>query len=175
VGYIKMTMLLVADYHFVITSIGLILIGLTLIYSLIKVRFKLSFYLSIAMMCSLMFFALPLLKEFYNNNQFSNLSHLKQDANTKNTPLFVKGYIAPELLWEYGSNISVLKSEKDVSSLQKFGLITQEDISKLLIKDFKITLKERIDLNYIVKKSGKGNNRLITQFYLLEKNRDSLN
>jgi len=173
VSYIKLPMLFVADFHFILTSFTLTLIGLALIYSLIKINFKLSFYLSVAMMCSLLLFGLPLLKEFYNNTQFNNLSHLKQDVNTKNTPLFVKGYIAPELLWEYGSNISVLKSEKDVSSLQKFGLITQEDISKLLIKDFKFTLKERVDLNYMVKKSGKGNNRLITQFYLLEKKQDS--
>lgn len=174
VGSIKMPFL-ITDFHFIITSVILILIGLLLIYSLIKTQFKRSFYLSIMMMCSIIIFALPLLKQFYNNNKFSNLSHLNQEESIKNAPLFVKGYIAPELLWEYGSNIPVLKSETDVSSLQKFELVTQEDISKSLLKDFKITLKERIDLNYIVKKSGKGNNRLITQFYLLEKKRDSLN
>ncbi len=175
VGYVKFPMLLVADYHFVLTSIVLILIGLTLIYSLIKNNFKYSFYLSIAMMCSLLFFSLPLLKEFYNNPKFNNLSHLKQSPQTKNISLFVKGYIAPELLWEYGTAIPVYQSANDIKNLSKFGLITQEKLDSTLLKTNKITLKQQIDLNYIVKKSGKGNTRLITQFYLLEKKRDSLN
>ncbi len=173
IAYIKLPMLLVADVYFVITSIALLIIGFTLIYSLIKSDFKRSFYLSIAMICSIVLFALPLLKEFYNNNQFNNLSHLKRDKQTKNVPLFVKGYVAPELIWEYGTAIPVLKSEKDIITLQKFGLITQEKLSGTLLKGFKIALKQHIDLNYIVKKSGKRNSRLVSQFYLLEKKRDS--
>jgi len=173
IGYIKLPMLLVADYHFIISSIVLILIGLTLIYSLVKINFKKSFYLSVAMMCSLMLFGLPMLKEFYNNPQFNNLSHLKQEALTQNTALYVKGYIAPELLWEYGTAIPEYKSANDIKNHSKFGLVTQEKLDGTLLKQFKITLEQRIDLNYMVKKSGKGNARLITQFYLLEKKRDS--
>jgi len=175
VGYIKLPMLLVSDYHYIITSIVLVLIGLALIYSFIKTNFKLSFYLSITMMCSLMLFSLPLLKEFYNNPKFNNLSHLKQDALTQNTALYVKGYIAPELLWEYGGAIPVYKSANDIKDLSKFGLISQEELDSSLLNRFKTILKQRIDLNYMIKKSGKGNNRLITTFYLLEKKRDSLN
>jgi len=172
-AYLKLPMLLVADFNFKLTSFVLILIGLILIYSLIKTNFKLSFYLSIAMMCSIVLIGLPLLKEFYNNTRFNNLSTLKQDPKTKDVPFFVKGYIAPEFIWEYGAPIKPLKSEKDLASFQKFGLITQEKLSGTLLKDFKIVLKQHIDLNYIVKKSGKRNSRLVSQFFLLEKKRDS--
>jgi 4-amino-4-deoxy-L-arabinose transferase-like glycosyltransferase len=172
-AYVKLPMLLVGDFNFKLTSFVLILIGLTLIYSLIKTNFKLSFYLSITMMCSIVLIGLPLLKEFYNNNRFNNLSTIKQDPKTKDIPFFVKGYIAPEFIWEYGTPIKPLKSEKDLASFQKFGLITQEKLSDTLLKDFKIALKQHIDLNYIVKKSGKRNSRLVSQFYLLEKKRDS--
>jgi len=174
VGYLKRPTLL-SDYHFIITSIALILIGLALIYTLYKTHFKISFYLSIAMMCSLIFFALPLLKEFYNNEKFNNLSHLKQEVNIKDAPLLVKGYIAPELLWEYGEAIPVYKSVEAIKNESEFGLLTQEELPPILLKQFKTVLKQRIDLNYIIKKSGKGNKRLTTQFYLLKKKRDSLN
>jgi len=175
VGYLKLPMLLVADFNFKLTAFVLILIGLALIYNLANSNFKKSFYLSVTMMCSLVLFGLPLLKKFYNNPKFNNLSHLKQEALTQNTALYIKGYIAPELLWEYGSAIPIYKSENNIKTLSKFGLITREKLPATLLKHFKTTLKQRIDLNYIVKKSGKENNRLITQFYLLEKKQDSIN
>jgi len=174
VGFIKFPTL-EANSHFILLAIVLLLIGFALIYYLVKTHFKKSFYLSIAMMCSIMLFGLPLLKEFYNNKQFINLSQLKKDNQTKDVPLFVKGYIAPELLWEYGKPIDTFKNYEEVAALNKFGIISQNSLSDNLKKDFNIVLKQRIDLNYMIKKSGKGNNRLITQFYLLEKKRDSLN
>jgi len=175
IAYLKLPMLSVTTMHYILISITLIIIGIAITYALLKTHFKSAFYFSIAMMCSIMLFGIPLLKEFYNNPQFNNLSHLKHEKSTQNTPLFVKGYIAPELLWEYGKVIPVYKSEKDIETFFKFGLITTEKLPPTLLKRFKTILKQRIDLNYMVKKSGKGNNRLITQFYLLEKKRDSLN
>ena len=174
VGYLKRPSLL-TDYHFMITFIVLILFGLAIIYTLLKTYFDKSFYLSIAMMGCLMFFGLPLFKAFYNNPQFKNISILKQEPLLKNTPLFVKGYIAPELLWEYGEAIPVYKSVDAIKNESEFGLLTQEELPPLLLKQFETVLKERIDLNYIIKKSGKGNKRLTTQFYLLKKKRDSFN
>ncbi|MFK5889178.1 MAG: glycosyltransferase family 39 protein [Flavobacteriaceae bacterium] len=162
-------------FNFWIQAVVLISISFLIFRSLWQKNYKQSFYTSIALMCSIMFLSLPLIKGLYNNPKFNNLSHLKQDALTQNTALYVKGYIAPELLWEYGTTIPVYKSENDIKDLSKFGLITQEKLDSSLLNHFKTILKQRIDLNYMVKKSGKGNNRLITSFYLLEKKRDSLN
>lgn len=160
--------------YFWLTTIALFSIGLFFIRSLWQSNFKKSFYLSITMMCSLMLFSLPLLKGFYNNAQFNNLSHLKIDSQTKDVPLFVKGYIAPELLWEFGEPIDTFKDFNEITGLNKFGVITQDSLSYDILKNFNINLKQRIDINYIVTQTGKGNNRLITQFYLLEKKQDSI-
>ncbi len=149
-------------------------IGVILIKSLWQSNYKKSFFASVALMCSIMLFGLPLLKSFYNNPNFKNISQVKQLPQMQSVPVFVKGYIAPELLWEYGEPIDTFKDIDEVSPLDTLGLITQDSLPIAYKKKYHIILKDHYDLNYMVNKLGKGNSRLLTDFYILEKKQDSI-
>ena len=169
VSYFKLPMLLVGDIHYLLLSVFLICIGLTLIYNMVKNNFKHSFYLAVTMMCGIILFGLPLLKEFYDNPNFKNINEIRQDPQTKSISLFVQGYLAPEFIWELGEPITRIKSPKELPSQNKIGLFIADSLPKTYLKTHKIILQQDYDLNYFMNKSGKRKSRLITHFYLLEK------
>lgn len=174
-GLLRYHLILMAHpINFGLALICLYTIGIILIQSLWQSNYKKSFFASVALMCSIMLFGLPLLSSFYNNPNFKNISQVKQLPKMQSVPIFVKGYIAPELLWEYGEPIDTFKDFDEISPLDTLGLITQDSIPSAYKKTYNIILKDHYDLNYMVNKSGKGNSRLLTDFYILEKKQDSI-
>lgn len=174
-GLLRYRLILMAHpISFGLTLIALFTIGVILIQSLWQTNYRKSFFASVALMCCIVLFALPLLKSFYNNPNFKNINQVKQLSQIQSVPIFVKGYIAPELLWEYGEPIDTFNDIDEISPLDIFGLITQDSLPSVYKKDYQVILNQHYDLNYMVNKSGKGNSRLITDFYLLEKKKDSM-
>lgn len=173
-GLLKYRPVLMAHpINFGLTLIALFSVGFVLIKSLWQTNYKLSFYGSIALMCCIVFFGLPLLKSFYNNPDFKNSNQIKQLSQMQGVPIFVKGYIAPEFLWEYGEPIETIADIGEISPLNSFGLIMQDSLPSVYKNNYQVILYQRYDLNYMLDKSGKGNRRLLTNFYLLEKKQDS--
>ncbi|PIV16827.1 MAG: hypothetical protein COS42_07975 [Flavobacteriales bacterium CG03_land_8_20_14_0_80_35_15] len=155
-------------------SIVLVAIGIYIIKTLWQTDYKQSFYASIALMCSVMILGLPLLKGFYNNPNFKSIHQLKQWSELQAIPVFVKGYIAPELLWEYGEPIETIEDINEINSLSQFGLITQDSLPSAYKNAYQVILNQHYDLNYMRSNSGKENKRLKTEFYLLEKKQDTV-
>lgn len=156
-------------FVFALTSIVLFSIGIFIFLYLKKNNFEKVFYLNIAMMCSIMLLGFPMAKIFYDNTAFRNISELRQIDAYKNIPLYTNdAQFAPELIWELGEPVKIVKDLREIPSHETFGLLSKDSIPTAL-KDYNLQLKEQFDLNYIRKEKKGYKTRLTTKLYLAEK------
>lgn len=156
-------------FVFALISIVLFTIGIFVFIYLKRKNFEKVFYLSIAMICSIMLLGFPLAKLFYDNSEFRNISDLRQIEAYKNIPLYTTDeQFAPELIWELGEPIKIVQDLREIPSNETFGLLSKDSIPTAL-KDYNLQLKEQFDLNYISKEKKGYKTRLTTKLYLAEK------
>ncbi|WP_431111055.1 ArnT family glycosyltransferase [Winogradskyella poriferorum] len=158
-----------SDYavRYIITSIVLISIGVFIFQYLKKKNIKTVFYLCIALMLSLGFFALPLanLNVQDDYKPISELQNIKID-------LYHLDYIAPEMIYNYGDKIPSIKADEGyhIPIEKTFHLLTrtkQPDTIEVLSKLYKMEFIDTYDLNRASKDSRAYNKRLVNQLYKL--------
>ena len=158
---------------YILTSIVLAGIGIAIFYFLKKDKYQPVFFLTVAFICGIMVFGFPLSNALLNNPEFRNFSELRELAEAEDFQVYEYNAETPEIIWEYGEPIP--KLEKDnlkLPSAEKFGVILLEKDSlfiNTLKRDFRILSSERYDLNYVNPEAGGYKDRLIRQFYLLER------
>lgn len=159
--------------RFIITSIIFFSIGLFVIISLKRQSIKTTFYLSILFMICLGFFGLPLIHS-QKQIHYKSLSHLKSNP----TPLYHVGYIAPEVIYDYGGKIPEVSINDDTMPYKasEFNLLTYDldpEQLDLWSQNYHIEFVGTYDLNFSSKDRRGYKKRLVNQLYHLQRKRIS--
>lgn len=157
-------------FIFIITSIVLATIGVSILLQLIRKNIKAVFLLTVAFFISVFIFGLPLSKTFISDG-FKPISALKEENEQRNIKLYAFNYIAPESIWQYGTIIP----QTYINSLplaNEFGmLVNAMSTEEESILKQKYTIKEitTYDLNHAKKGTKQYNKRLFSTYYILKK------
>jgi hypothetical protein len=125
------------------------------------------------MVCAFLF-ALPLSKTQIDIN-YTPISTLQNELETKNLKLYSFGSISPEMIWQYGSKIPVLKSiseDLEFPKEKQFGLLSSElsETDKALFqKQYNMKYIKTYDLNISSEDSRSHKLRLQKDYYILTK------
>ena len=159
---------------FILLSIGLFIIGVFMFRNLFRKRIQAVFYLTIAFITTVIWFGLPLSKAITNNPEYKPLSELKRWENEKNLKVYEFSDMTPELIWDYGDKMLLLKND-DIYSIPKenqFGVL----VSKEGFQDFENTFSNfktekitRYDMNPKGADSRTHKTRLYRDLYIVTK------
>ena len=160
--------------QFIIASLVLFGIGISLFLSLKRKQFKLTFYCYIAFMIAAFVCVSPL-SRIQIQEDYNPISSLKAEAKQEGITVYTLGGVSPEIIWQYGDKIKSIKTPEqglhfpdDVS----FGLLVQSlsDRDKALLSEqYDLVLKEHFDLNTASKDSRNHRDRLTNDYYILTK------
>ena len=157
---------------YVLTSIVLFGIGSAIIYFLVKKKFPVVFYLTVAFICGIIVVGFPLSNALLNNPDFHNFSELQKEK-PEGLRIYEYDQVVPEIVWEYGGPIPrIYKDSLQFPKEKKFGiLIPETDTTKLksLDKFYDIEVSDRYDLNYVNPQKRGYKSRLVRRLYVLEK------
>ena len=160
-------------FWYISASIVLVIEGILILYYLKKKKYPQVFYLTVAFICGIIVFAFPLSKAFLKNPNFRNFTELQELSKAEDFQVYEYKAETPEIIWEYGEPIPKLyRDDFELPSKERFGVILQEKDSALidtLKRDFEILSSERYDLNYVNPEASGYKDRLIRQFYLLQR------
>jgi hypothetical protein len=158
---------------YILASIVLSGIGIALLFFLKKKNYPRVFHLTVAFICGIIVFAFPLSNAFLDNPRFRNFDKLRELSEAEGFPVYEYKAETPEIVWEYGKPIPKLNKENfELPSDEKFGVILREkdmDLIDTLKRDFEVLSSERYDLNYVNPEASGYKDRLIRQFYLLQR------
>jgi 4-amino-4-deoxy-L-arabinose transferase-like glycosyltransferase len=158
-------------YHYLITSVATVLIGVLIIRNLILRKFVNVYYLTIFFMVSLFAFGLPISKIFNKNSSYKSINSLHLIETKNNIKSYSIGEITPELLWDYNGILKNIykNDELMLPTKDKFGLLVMNNdvkpITSKLNQKYNLELLATYDLNVGSKKKE----RLVRQFYLISK------
>lgn len=160
-------------FWYISASLVLFSLGIGKFYFLKKQKYPPVFYLTVAFICGIIIFAFPLSNAFLKNPNFRNFDELRSYAEAEDFRVYEYNAETPEIIWEYGKPIPKLhKDDFTLPSEEKFGIILQEKDSALidiLKGNFEVLSSERYDLNYVDPEASGYKDRLIRQFYLLQR------
>ncbi|MCW3786570.1 ArnT family glycosyltransferase [Plebeiibacterium sediminum] len=165
--FIKEFNLPLYNISFIILLCLLMAIG---IYTLINLRKK---HVSNAVVGSIFQFIvlanllLPLTKKI-ESPDYQPIDHLKGLALEKKLKVYGYGYIAPEIIWQYGEKIKNIDSDDesiDIPLENTFWLLAQNLPEKEFIQNSKITLIDTFNLNNSVGKFSSSRKRLKCNLY----------
>ncbi len=160
-------------FWYIATSVALFGIGAAIFFYLKKKNYPKVFYLTVAFICAIIIFAFPLTDSFLDNPKFNNIANLRKLEAAKDLNIYEYRYLTPELIWEYGKPIPILKDDSlRLPQEDRFGLLMyKEDTTALkdLRKIYNITPQARYDLNYVNPEKRGYKDRLIRWFYVLQK------
>jgi len=156
---------------FILTSISLFTIGVFIFIYLKNMNFEKSFYAVILFICSIMLFAIPMARSFYDNDDFLSLNSLRTMENMQNLKLYStdKNIAAPELLFQLGEPIKRVNLPEELPQQNSFGLLVNDTIPKTVSNVYNYEFIALFDENH-VKKGKRGHRaRRTLKLYLLEK------
>lgn len=148
-------------------SFAMVLIGVAMIFGMIKSRIRLLFGLQASMIFIIIIFGLPLAILIKADRNAFNISEIKRIENQENIQIYDASGLLPELIWHYGKPVPLLKpSEEKMELPPKFGVFSaEEDIYwKETLKNYNLKYKGRLDLNPTI--SPRSNKRLVRDFYI---------
>src|SRR5690606_22570429 len=103
------------------------------------------------------------------NSAFKSISPLKVAMQQKGIKTYCFGEIAPEMIWDYGSSIPVLKGEEEIiiPEGEKFAVLVipedENEFKRIFDPEYSYTLETVYDLNHNAEPGTKGHkNRLIS-------------
>lgn len=159
--------------YYALSSVALFSIGLGMLYGMIKKRFPVMFYLSIAFICAVMSLGFPLVNSLLENPDYQPVSQLQKSAERNDLPVVYYGTITPEMVWDYGEVVPEIKTPKDFPEADLFGvLVSQKDMEefrKKLPETIDIKGEQRYDINAVNPEKSGYKSRLIRQFLLLKR------
>ncbi|MBX2828008.1 MAG: glycosyltransferase family 39 protein [Flavobacteriaceae bacterium] len=137
---------------FALLSIALFSIGFLMFKHLIKKRMVPVFFLTIIFIASILCFGMPMARALTVNPEFKGLSKLNDWQQETELPVYEYAGFTPELIWDYGKPIEVLKQEGivKVPSESSFGLLVPEEHLNEFrnsFPDYSIEKVTRYDMN----------------------------
>lgn len=161
---------------FIIMATFSFLFGIFIIIQLKRKNFGVVFTTIIAFQVSILVVGFPLVKSFYNNDNFKNINEAHLIEKNQQIKSYSFGSLAPELIWEYDRVIKDIYQHNTIQlpTENTFGLFVNEDQYKdfktYFENDYHIKYITRFDLNYIInKKKLHRTTRLLCNYYILKK------
>jgi len=156
---------------YILTSICLVSIGTLLLYYLNKNRIKPVFYLTVWFIISIIFFGLPILKKLELNPDYKSISEVNLYLEKNPMPLYEFNGFTPEIIWEYGQPIKILKNGEtyDLPESKDFLLLateTQTKEMKSVFSNFNIQKIDEFDMNT---QPGQHRERLYRNLFLISR------
>ena len=162
--------------YYVLSSLALFAIGVLLFVQLKKQQIFSCFLLSIALVGAIKLLAMPLTGAMEKNTEYRSISQLRKAMQEEGLKTYCFGEIAPEIIWDYGSAIPVLKGEEEIliPEGEKFGVLViptdENEFKRIFDPEYSYTLNTVYDLNYNANPGTKGHkNRLISNLYIVQK------
>lgn len=114
---------------FVLLSLILCTLGVLIFKNLIKKRIAPVFYLTIVFIASILCFGMPMARALTVNPEFKGLAKLNDWQKETNLEVYEYAGFTPELIWDYGKPIEVLKQNNSftVPDESSFGLLVPEE------------------------------------------------
>jgi len=165
-------------HHFLIwyllTSIFLLAIGISIALFLRKKEIATVFYLTIAFIFSVLSFGLPLAKGVTHNPDYKSIVNAKPYLEKNNAKLYEFEAFTPELIWEYGEPIEVLFDGENYKIPKENGFYiltnsTEENKFKKVFADFHIQKIDSFDMNPVGLESRSHKDRLHRNMYWVER------
>ena len=158
---------------YILVGLFSLAIGLTIIHKLRKKKIKKAIYATVVFMLIAMMFLIPLSSQISGVDN-SRVKTLKELAVQHSAKIYGLNYIAPELLWSYGTKIPTLQSNGGLLKKpgdERFLLLTNsEEASRMKIfeKDYSVELLDTIDQNATSAGSKKYRERLVNLVFLMK-------
>jgi len=159
---------------FLVASVILFSIGLSIMLMLNRKRFDNIFLLVVSFMVSAFLFVLPVSRSFVTSN-YMPITKLKDSAEKDTLKVYAYNYISPEMIWQYGDRIPQIKlndSTYEFPKEKRFGMLVKDLNSKdekLLNARFRLKKKETFNLNTFNTESRQYKERLVSHYYILTK------
>ncbi|WP_248723353.1 glycosyltransferase family 39 protein [Seonamhaeicola sp. ML3] len=152
-------------FWFILSTLFLLVIGVSMLIHLKRKSLKQVFYLSVALVASICVFALPM-------SRIQNPSHYNPIKKTNNAiKVYSLGYVSPEMIWLYGDKIESYNHDKAIRE-KTFGLLTNElseKDKKHLETKYTLEHIDTYDLNKTETSSRKYRSRLKNDYFILTK------
>jgi len=162
--------------YYALSSLVLFIIGVLLFIKLRKKDLFGCFLLTIALIATIKLLAMPLMGALDKNSGYRSISSLGEVAQKEGLKIYCFGEIAPEMIWDYGTGIPVLKGEEEITipDGEKFGVLViptdENEFKRIFDPEYSYTLKTVYDLNHNAEPGTKGHrNRLISNLYIVQK------
>ncbi|MDL5514537.1 glycosyltransferase family 39 protein [Arenibacter sp. M-2] len=162
--------------YYTLSSAVIFTIGILLFIQLKKKHLFNCFLLTIALVGAIKSLALPLSGALDRNTQYKGISNLATSKAYEGLKIYCFGDIAPEMIWDYGRAIPVLKGDEEIRipEGQKFAVLVipveENEFKRIFDPEYRLTLKSVYDLNYNADPGTKGHkNRLISNLYIVQK------
>ncbi len=139
-------------FWFIVLSIVLFALGFFIFKNLFRKKITPVFFATIAFIAAILCFGMPMARALTVNPEFKGLSLLNEWQADTHLNVYEYAGFTPELIWDYGKPISVLKREGkvDIPTEDSFGLLVAEEHLKEFEAAFpnhKITKVVRYDMN----------------------------
>ncbi len=159
---------------FVLLSVVLFGIGIFMFRNLFRRNIATVFYLTIAFIVSVIWFGLPLSAAITNNPEYKPFSELQFWEKQQNLKVYEFSDMTPELIWDYGEKMKVLKEGENISIPEEnqFGVLVQEENLQLFKETFPNFRRERVaryDMNPKGKESRTHKTRLYRDLFIVSK------
>src|SRR5690606_5199387 len=159
---------------FILLSLALFTLGWSIWRALIQKRIDRAFFLTIAFMCAITTFGLPMSRSVTVNPEYRNLSTLRVWQDSSGLPVYEFAEFSPELIWDFGRSTPVLYDghEYRFPKESRFGLLAADKLEATVrshFQDYQIEQIGYFDLNNRGKSQGGHNGRLYRDFYLITK------
>jgi len=161
---------------YILASFLLVSTGGLIFFQLYKKEFKNVFYLSIFLLVAIMITVIPIGNVFViQNKNYTEISLLKDEPSNQQIQVYVLDAITPEMLWDYGSKIPMIKEIDSVykfPDVAKFGVLVNDENNlnlELWHESFTINKIAVYDLNTSALNSRSYRQRLISHYFIFEK------
>ncbi|MDN3724672.1 glycosyltransferase family 39 protein [Aequorivita sp. SDUM287046] len=159
---------------FVLLSITLFAIGILMFRNLLRRKIASVFYLTIAFIVIIIWFGLPLSAAITNNPDYKSFSELNRFGNEKQIIIYEFSDMTPELIWDYGEKMEILKTGDKVSipEEKEFGVMVSEnniEHFEAVFTPFKTKRIGRYDMNPKGRESRTHKDRLYRDLFIVTK------
>lgn len=158
----------------ILSSTVSVVCGILIFKGLITKKFYAVFYSTITFMCGLIVFGVPVSKAFYNNPAYLGADKLHAYEKKYQVKTYEGDGFVPEIGWDYGRSITELNEGRNliIPAENKFGLLLAPQNEPWIKDNFKMYAVKKlavIDLNHVPANKKGYNDRLVKNYYLLEK------
>ena len=163
-------------FYYITSSLALVAIGILLFVHLKKQRLFHCFILSVLLIAAIKSLALPLVGAVEKNPDYHTISGLRDTMAQEGIHTYTFGEIAPEMIWDYGSPIPVLKQDDQIiiPDGELFAILVvpaeEDEFKRIFDLDHSYALKAIYDLNPNADpNSKKHKDRLVCNLYIVQK------